>query len=87
VIAVFQHPDIQGALLLLDNMALLEGGIAPLCSVLEQSPEAPVLGKVLDSVLALASVLPKAAVPRILGKILPVVASRLKQAAPQVRKK
>jgi hypothetical protein len=86
VIAVLQHPDIQGALLSLDNMALLESGITPLCSVLEQSPEAPVLGKVLDAVLALASVLPKSEVPKILGKILPVVASRLKQAAPQVRK-
>ena len=37
VIAVLQHPDIQGALMLSENMTLLEGGIAPLCSVLEFS--------------------------------------------------
>ena len=65
-------------------MSLLEDSIAPLCNVLEESPEAPVLGKVLDAVLALAVALPKTEVSKVLGKILPVVASRLKRAAPQV---
>eukprot|EP00946_MAST-07B_sp_MAST-7B-sp1_P000729 g729.t1 len=83
VITVLQNPDVCTALLSSSNMSLLEGSIAPLCNVLGESPEAPVLGKVLDAVLALVVSIPKTEVSKVLGVILPVVASRLKRAAPQ----
>ena len=66
------------------NMKLLANAITPLCRGVEISPEAPVLGKALDVVLALISVIPEAEISEVLSTVLPTVSKRLKQSAPQV---
>ena len=51
--------------------------------LLNEVPEAPVLGKALDIVLALAQSAGRTRAAEILAALLPVVAQRLKQAAPK----
>ena len=66
------------------NVDLLMSSVEPLCQLVNKSLEAPVLGSVLNVVLGMTLVLPKEKdVPIFLSKVLPCVAKRLKQAAPQ----
>lgn len=64
---------------------MLMASVDPVCQLVERSLEAPVLGSVLEVVLGLTSVMLPHSVPKFLAKVLPSVAKRLKQAAPQVR--